>query len=186
MSATEISLDIKLLTTQTISEGEVQRAWEAAKRQYKRALADTGIVKYASDAANTEPTPATWNEFSSANLEVLLSDLGSLLQSRDYNENFIRPTNYAIDTAWGLLINANRRLKGALPLGTIYPDGDGGIRIEWIREGLELRSIIPGDATGRSYIYHEASDQYEADHNVSADSLGYWLEWFNKNERGAR
>ena len=183
----QLALDREYLGTPRVSEEEIRRAWERAEREFRQAARETQTVKYLSNATNeeTEDSAQTWFESASLNLEILLSDLGALLRSVDYNEEFSKPTEYAINTAWSLLVEANQ-IRGSLPLGTIYPDGTGGIRIEWIREGIELRSIIPADDQGRGYIYHETGNQYEADYSVSGNNLSYWLEWFNNNERGAR
>jgi len=139
-----------------------------------------------SDAATNLPKSAKWILPEDAGLSTLLSDLAELFQRDDYDEDFVRPTVHALKTTWGLLATAGTKLGSGIPLGTIYPYGNGGLRIEWIGQEKELRLSISPTAGGQSYIYYEVGDRYDADYNVSASNLANWLRWFNRNGRGAR
>ena len=115
-----------------------------------------------------------------AGLKILLTDLATLLQSQDYNDEFIRPTRHALTRTWNILRDASVFTTGPFPVGTIFPDGDGGLRIEWIRPSRELRLAVSAQPDGKAYIYHELGDRYDVDYRVTPNILAFWLNWLNE------
>lgn len=107
----------------------------------------------------------------------LFDQLDALMQSEDYDDEFHIPTGSASSRMRDLLEGASGHLRTALPLGTMYADGDGGLRLEWIRPDRELRLVVSASPEGRSYIYHEKGDEYAADYSPTVDALGRWLSW---------
>jgi len=107
----------------------------------------------------------------------LFDQLDALMQSEDYDDEFHVPTGSAFSRMRGFLEGVSGHLKTALPLGTMYADGDGGLRLEWIRPDRELRLVVSASPEGRSYIYHEQGNDYAADYSPTADALSYWLNW---------
>ncbi len=149
----------------------------------------SSVASNKTDASNTATgaqMTEVWVTKKDAELRTLLSDLAALIQRGDYDEDFVKPTEYAWKKTWELLDTAGKNIDGAFPLGTVYPHGNGGLRIEWIGSEKELRLSISANANGRSYIYHEVGNQYDADYNVSAYNLANWILWFNRNGRGTR
>jgi len=112
-----------------------------------------------------------------AGLEEMLNQLNLPMQSEEYDADFLSPTSDAIARMRSLLEGASYFLRSAFPPGTIYADGNGGLRLEWIRPDRELRLVISASAQGRSYLYHEAGADYGADYAPSADKLGRRLNW---------
>jgi len=183
----ELALAGQFLTTR-VKEEDIRRWHEAEKRLYiQRATRPYKPLSYTSNAANELDIPEELWKSKNTGLEALLSDMGGLLQQdSNYNDDFMKPTEYAFTTTWNLLDQASSIVEGLFPLGTVYPDGDGGLRVEWIRPQRELRLIIPSCEEERHYIYHESGAEYAADYNVSAKSLGNWLNWLNQDERTAK
>ena len=72
---------------------------------------------------------------------------------------------------------ASGSLEIAFPMGTIYADGVGGLRVEWIRPDRELRLVVSRSQEGRSYLYHEQGADYAADYSPDIIKLGEWLHW---------
>jgi hypothetical protein len=122
-----------------------------------------------------------WEHDIDHNLGEVLSDLGSLLQEQSYNDDYLKPRNEVVGSAWQLLDKAGKQLEGKFPLGTIYPDGNGGLRVEWIRQGAEVRLAIPSSTDERPYIYYQFGDTYDADYNVSPTNLAHWLRQLHVN-----
>lgn len=114
---------------------------------------------------------------STPGLREMLKQLGSLTNPEDYDDEFVTPSTYAMNRVRDLLVEASERLSAAFPLGTIYADGVGGIRIEWIRPDQELRLIVSRLPVGRQYIYHEQRDEYAADYSPDSLKLSEWLKW---------
>lgn len=115
-------------------------------------------------------------------LDEMLQDLKQLLGDNDYNEDYLKPTNYAVESVESLFTSIKLLLKKPFPRGTIYPDGDGGLRVEWMRDGIELRLIISATEKGKQYIYYELENVYAVEYNVTPNNLSNWLEWFNHND----
>jgi hypothetical protein len=112
-----------------------------------------------------------------AGLNALLNQLDALMEAKDYDNDFLPPTENAAARMRGFLEDASGHLKTALPLGTMCADGDGGLRLEWVRPDHELRLVVSASPEGRSYIYHEQGSDYAADYSPTADSLSYRLNW---------
>ena len=110
-------------------------------------------------------------------LNDLLGQLELIMKSEDYDNDFLSPTESAAARMQKFLKEASDLLRIAFPVGTIYADGDGGLRLEWIRPDRELRLVVSALPQGRNYIYHEQGDDYAADYAPTADKLGRWLNW---------
>lgn len=183
-------------TPLTLPDEEIRRlAREAARRLWALLVsspepaASYTVSAPKQDAASTTATgkqEARQWRIRRDGLTELLSDLASLLQRQDYDEDFVKPTDEAFSKAWDLLNDAGVYVGENFPLGTIYPFGNGGLRIEWIGTEKELRLSISPAADEQSYIYYEHGEHYAPDYNVSAINLAKWLRWFKDNDRGAR
>lgn len=119
--------------------------------------------------------------FKPSGLSDLLDQLGLLVEAEDYDDDCQPPTESSVVRMRGFLENANNLLKIAIPQGTICTDGDGGLRLEWIRPDRELRLVVSASPQGRSYLYHEQGDDYGADYGAdyapSDSELSRWLTW---------
>ncbi len=107
----------------------------------------------------------------------LLDQIDQLVKAKD--DDFQAPTESSVARMRGFLKNAAGLLKIAVPMGTVYADGDGGLRLEWIRPDRELRLIVSASLQGRTFIYHEQGDDYGADYAPNADGLSRWLTWLD-------
>jgi len=87
------------------------------------------------------------------------------------------PTPYARSRAVQLVHEAYSLMEGFFPLGWPSLDPQGGIRIEWTRLDRHVRLVLPAKSGGQNYIYHESSDDYGIDQNVSGTALSRWLDW---------
>lgn len=122
-------------------------------------------------------TQSGTSHVSLAGLDDLLSQLGALMASEDYDGDFLSPTEKAAAQMRDFLKEASGLLKTAFPAGTISADRDGGLRLEWIRPNRELRLVVSASQRGRSYVYHEQGDDYAADYAPNANELSKWLNW---------
>jgi hypothetical protein len=137
-----------------------------------------------------EPKRAVLRDFNKQRRHVLLglidpnnrAIVSRLLELLDYDEDEVRPTNYAFSTAWNLLLTAVWHLPHGLPDAVAYTDEDGGIRCEWRHASRQLRLIVPAESHGRHYIYHEEGDNYSAEDPVSPETLAVWLRWLTERE----
>ena len=136
-----------------------------------RGIAFTGILK----TSRVKP----------AGLDEMLHQLDSIMQLDDYAADFLIPTQEALTRMHNFLEGASDALVIAFPSGTIYADGNGGLRLEWIRPNRELRLVISASAQGKSYLYHEAGVDYGADYTPSAEKLGRRLNWLENFKEGS-
>jgi hypothetical protein len=199
---TEILLDTPSLETRRIAEADVRRAYKPAAHLFARAVFSSlslGLALYTTHAKTEvsekneflEPQTSgiygtcltAWSHLEDAGFRELLSDLAGLFRdSEDYNEDFLRPSESALSTAWRMLTDTRAQLDQPFPPGTVYADGNGGLRIEWIRPSRELRLIVRSGEADPHYIYHEFGDLYGTDYVLSAGNLAYWLRWLDEDD----
>ncbi len=110
-----------------------------------------------------------------AGLSEMLEQITALQGAAD-EDDFRALTDDAAARTRAFLESAAVSLN-AVPLGTVAADGDGGLRIEWIRLDRELRLVVSASASGRSYLYYEQSESYGADYAPSAGELSRRLRW---------
>lgn len=106
----------------------------------------------------------------------LLSGLNELRRD-DYDEDFLAPTEHAYTSALNFMIAAFESLKYALPIPFYVPDGEGGIRIEWVKGARELRLICPASESREPYLYYEDGDEYAVDERLTDFVLNERLHW---------
>lgn len=82
-------------------------------------------------------------------LATVLSD------ETNFDEECSPPTPGAINRAFEYLIVTASSLYDYLPEGSLYPDGEGGIRVEWrYADRYVLLAVHPLDGR-QDYIYHQ-------------------------------
>jgi hypothetical protein len=115
------------------------------------------------------------------NLKKILADLDAVVADvEEYDRFFRAPTGYAVASMQTLLLQANKYVCNDFPIGAVYADGYGGLRLEWKQPGHKVRFAVPADAGGKMYLYHYSDMEEETNFSVSAQSLGYRLNWLNE------
>lgn len=89
----------------------------------------------------------------------VITDLQALREEEQSTESPI--TKYAFSMTLELLEYANVVLGAAVPRTLLAPDGDGGIRVEWFLEDLNLRVIIPSKPEQNAYVYRRLGRESE-------------------------
>lgn len=118
------------------------------------------------------------------NGSTMIADLQSLENDTEmYDEDCIKPTSYAFARMRELLTRSLGFILSTFPLGTVYPDGSGGMRIDWVHSEKELRLIVPSTESGRQYIWYLCGMEHALVEEVSAQTLGHWLNWLNKDDQ---
>jgi hypothetical protein len=86
-------------------------------------------------------------------LSSVKNDLTALREEERHAETPI--TEFAFDAALAILQSAYSELDQPepVPAPAIAPDSEGGIRIEWIGIGKNVRAVIPSGPNFRAYIY---------------------------------
>lgn len=138
----------------------------------------TSVLSY------TLPVNSTWQACRDDGLSGLFTDLALLFQpSSYYHDDFLAPTKFSLTTMCDLLDHASLLVSCPFPTGTIYPDGDGGLRLEWIGHELEMRLIISATKSSGQYIYYEDSSGYSSDFEVTPSILATYLNKFSQYEQ---
>lgn len=110
-------------------------------------------------------------------LSRLYSEISHLFSDDEYDGDFLRPTDHAVYSA-KLLLTKVKNILSELPVGGyVSTDGSGGLRVDWSAGEKNVRLIIAGSPSGKSYIYHEAGSEYGVDRNVSPEVTSRWLNW---------
>lgn len=116
-------------------------------------------------------------------LEQMLSDLHQTREeSADYNEDNLMPTAYAVVRTERLLKEA-ARLVPTLTYSDPFPDGDGGIRIEWSVGPRILTLMVARQPDKREYIYFQEGEHYGCEYTVTAETLARYLDWLAKGNQ---
>jgi hypothetical protein len=111
-------------------------------------------------------------------LKSMLCDLENMLSESDaYDEDFIRPNETAFRRAHDFLMGSADLLSVACPLGSVFPDGDGGIRVEWRARQRHVRLIVPASADKAHYVYYQDGEYYDGEDDVAPSRLAYYLTW---------
>ena len=97
------------------------------------------------------------------------------LLNDDYDEDFLRPTDNAINETL-------RLLQGVTFKGWLSTLGDGGIRAEWRNGNREIRLLVGTPSAVatpvlHSYIYYDQDNHYGIDNVTTPERLNEWLKW---------
>lgn len=118
-----------------------------------------------------------WN---TRELSLLMAKLMALFQDDEYDNDFLRPTIYALTRVGRWLIKVNSIILELPSDGYVSTTGDGGLRIEWVKDDKRVHLIVSPDPFGNSYIYHQDNIGYGADKNISPYAIAKWLNWLSK------
>ena len=105
------------------------------------------------------------------------------MQEEDEDEyGILKPTIYAFDKAWNLVLAASQLMKNSFKRASISTDSEGGIRLTWTKQQpeAEVRLICPKEPNKQIYLYHEKDSQYGVVKDVSGFTLASWLQWLNQ------
>lgn len=142
---------------------------------YQTISVSTVLREFAAFAAWQASQPAT-DDPKIAHRLKLLSGLNELRKD-DYDEDFLAPTEYAYKRARNFMLAALETLEYALPIPFYVPDGEGGIRIEWVNGTRELGLICAASKSRESYLYHEDEAVYGVDEPLTDAIFINRLRW---------
>ncbi len=103
------------------------------------------------------------------------------LKIEDYDNDFLAPSNYAYKCAQDFMSAALKCFSVDLLIPYFVPDGEGGIRLEWVNGARELRLICPASGSKKPYLYHEDGDIYGVIEEVTDSVLREQLRWLIKS-----
>lgn len=158
-----------------------------AKQKYLCSAIEASSVKWPSTVVSDSGggfSGNDWSTLKNSSLNALFTDLATLFQpSVAFDDDFLAPTHYSLRMMWELLDHAGLLVGRPFPAGTVHPDGDGGLRLEWIGKESELRLIVPATEAGRQYIFQEGPNGHGSDFTVSPQILAEHLKVFSEHER---
>jgi hypothetical protein len=102
------------------------------------------------------------------------------LLSEDYDEEFLKPTRFALTTMMSFLLSLSQSFSPPLPIPHFIPDGEGGLRAEWERFGKEIRLVCPSDGSRKPYLYFELGDSYDLVRDISNAKFVGQFKWLLK------
>ncbi|MCI0490370.1 MAG: hypothetical protein L0229_27570 [Blastocatellia bacterium] len=105
------------------------------------------------------------------------SALNELLSLDDTDGYRFRPSRYAYQTAWWLILEAYSYLGDDFPEPSISPDGEGGISLDWMNDKRLVRLDLPESPSRRAYIYYEDGEKHGVVYTLSGKALTDWLKW---------
>ena len=131
-----------------------------------------------------QPIPTEIERRWQENFIVTLQRIVELLETEEEEDEYgiLKPTDYAFKTVMNLVLEAGSLMGSNFPRGSACPDDEGGITITWNSKEQE-RSIVlfcPCNTEQRAYVFHRSSRENSTEFDVSASTLVYWLQWFQK------
>lgn len=111
--------------------------------------------------------------FANEEYEKTKQDVTSLLYIQE-DEDYVRPTQHALDLTLGLLENANAELatrSAKFPRGTSSTSDRGGIYVFWEKNGRSIQLEVPPKNGGMFYIHITSQDRSFMDRDVTAKRL---------------
>lgn len=116
-------------------------------------------------------------------ITITLKRIVELLESEDEDDyGILKPSDYAFKTVMNLVLEAHSLMGNDFSRASASTDHEGGISLDWTRQETERKVSLfcPFSPDKRAYIYHQISDEYAVDYEVSASNLAKWLQWFNE------
>jgi len=127
-----------------------------------------------------KPTKSSLAKIKTQELQITQKRLIELLKE-EYDDEYgiLKPTPYAFNKAWNLIMAASLLMKNSFPKASVSTDSEGGIRLRWQKliPEREVRLYCPSEPGKKIYIYHEAGDEYDAVYDISGETLAHWLNW---------
>ena len=165
-----------------IDERAVRQPGKAELRlELERMLRDVATAEEKDPLATPEPVSSERLRLADAGIDYLSLIMGQLVelwngpQSDDYGR--LQPTQDAFDKVIGLLVDAAieaYRKDSQIPLGCVSTDSEGGVRIEWLRNGASVHLVVPAANSDEAYVYHEIGNNY-ATEDATPERLSHWL-----------
>ena len=115
-------------------------------------------------------------------ITITLKRIVTLLESEEEDEYGIsQPTDYAFKTVMNLVLQVHSLMGNSFPRASASTDDEGGISLDWasLDKERQVSLFCPFSPDKKAYIYHEKSDEYAVDYDVSTANLAHWLQWFN-------
>ena len=122
-------------------------------------------------------------------IETLYSIYSAILdlEQEDNEEDFVnKPTDYAVATAFNLLIESFINAIGNVQRPSIFADGYGGLKFSWRFQGKKLELSIPSDEKRSPYFYYECGKAYKIIENIDSAALTQQPNWLNEQSHLAR
>lgn len=107
---------------------------------------------------------------------MAVEELASLLNDDDYDDDFLKPTEYAVSRTKDLLTGLESQI-GSLPHFYCSTCGNGDVRTEWRKGDKEVRLVI---SDAQSYIYWDHVALYGAVNEVTVDTLVERIKWLGQ------
>jgi hypothetical protein len=154
--------------------------------QWAMSLATRAIVAQGvPDDASKTPEPVSPERARLANAGILhLSPIVKQLvvlwtgpESDDYGR--LKPTQDAFERTVYLLVDAAIDVypqQREIPFGCVSTDSEGGVRIEWVRDGASVHLAVPARKDDTAYVYHEVAGAF-ATEDATPKRLADWLHW---------
>lgn len=165
-----------------LSDYILQLKLELQPREYKE---NTSVIQeiQIKAAVGTVPKTNSLDNLRLSAVQITQDRLVALLQEEDEDEyGILKPTPYAFDKAWNLVLAASRLMGNSFNSASVSTDDEGGIRLTWTRleSEAEVRLICPSQFNKQTYLYYEKGKEYGVVNDVSALNLASWLQWMNK------
>jgi hypothetical protein len=128
------------------------------------------------DVHRESPVNGASTSITSFDFGVTLDRMRDLLAEEDEDD---RPTDQAYNSAIALLRQAAERTGLKFPRAIAATGPGRSVRLIWIKERREVRLVIGGSVTNRSYIYWRGGPASGVDENIKPENLAAYLGWLN-------
>ena len=104
--------------------------------------------------------------------------VGLLEEEEDEEAKEYQPSLDTVLATLQLLYEARPFVHGAFPRASASTDSEGSVYVFWKRPDLSIQLTVPVDESRPTFIYYRNGDRSGVEHNVLAERLADWLNWF--------
>lgn len=110
---------------------------------------------------------------------ALLEKIDKLLEDEegDYDDEFLAPTQHAIDGMKSLVTELYKLFGDSLNFAKLIPNGKGGIEAVLRKGGRLLQLIAPPNANKNPYLFHKEGTDYKIEKFTDVAEASFWVKW---------
>lgn len=132
----------------------------------------------AGTAVSERSSTSTSGVLTSTEYAVTLERLRDLVNDEDEQDH---PSEEAYARAFALLRTAAQHVGMKFPRGIAATGPGQAVRLLWSRAEKELRVVVGGSATNRSYIYWRVNGDSGIDETLEGSRLAEYLNWIGQD-----
>lgn len=115
-------------------------------------------------------------------IKRIFAEFDTIINDNSYDDEYKKPTDYSVRMMAVILLQSVVGLEIHYPVGDLYADGTGGLRIDWRNGEKQVRLVVPANEDRNIYIYYQNKEDFNGCYDVSGQLLKKFLGWLIDEE----